>query len=275
MKIDAHQHFWKYNPVRDAWIDESMQCIRRDFLPADLESLLKENGMDGCVSVQADQSEEETEFLLELARTSAFIKAVIGWVNLRADDAKDRLSHFARNEKFKGVRHILQAEPSEFMSNSEFRYGISCLEPLGLTYDILVYPEQLPSAIQLVRRFPNQAFVIDHLAKPNIKKQEIKTWEGDIRLLAEMPNVHCKISGMVTEADWLGWKPEDFKPYLDVVFDAFGTGRLMFGSDWPVCLLAAQYEEVLGNTNEYLEALTSQEKNKVMGGNALTFYNLK
>lgn len=275
MRIDAHQHFWKYDPVRDTWIDDSMQRIQQDFMPADLESLLKKNGMDGCVSVQADQSEQETGFLLEQAKTSVFIKAVIGWVDLCADDVKDRLCYFATNEKFKGVRHILQAEDSRYMSDQLFIHGVSCLEPLGLTYDLLIYPDQLTAAIQLVRQFPNQRFVLDHLAKPNIKEQKLKSWEQEVRKLAEMENVYCKVSGMVTEADWYTWKQEDFRPYLDVAFDAFGTKRLLFGSDWPVCLVSAPYEKVLHIVEVYINQLSTEEKDQIMGLNACEFYNIE
>ena len=275
MKIDAHQHFWKYDPVRDSWIDDKMYKLRRDFMPEDLQLLLEKNGINGCVAVQADQSEDETKFLLDLAKNDLFIKAVIGWIDLRANDVKGRLSYFAQNEKFKGVRHILQAESVEFMTDQKFIHGISCLESLGLTYDILVYPVQLPDAIQLVSQFPNQRFVLDHLAKPDIQNQNIKTWERDIRTLARLENTYCKISGLVTEANWKNWKKEDFKPYLDVVFEAFGVDRMMFGSDWPVCLVSCQYEKVLHIVETYIDQFSQGEKDRIMGLNACEFYNLK
>ena len=274
MRIDSHQHFWKFNPVRHEWIDSSMQNIAKDFLPKDLKPLLETNLMDGCIAVQADQSETETEFLLGLAEENSFIKGVVGWVDLSAEDLSQRLEVFSKNTLFKGVRHILQAEKEGFMLKDPFLRGISELKNFNLTYDILIYPNQLEEARVLIEKNPDQSFVLDHLAKPYIKRQKIKNWASDIKELAKYKNVYCKLSGMVTEADWNHWQFEDFKKYLSIAFETFGNDRLMFGSDWPVCLLAGSYQHVVKIIDLFIEDLNPEEKNNIMGGNACNFYNL-
>ena len=274
MRIDSHQHFWKFDPVRHAWIDSSMQNIAKDFLPKDLKPLLETNLMDGCIAVQADQSETETQFLLGLAEENSFIKGVVGWVDLSAEDLSQRLEVFSKNPLFKGVRHVLQAEKEGFMLKDQFLRGISELKNFNLTYDILIYPNQLEEARLLIEKNPDQPFVLDHLAKPYIKQQKIKNWASDIKELAKYKNVYCKLSGMVTEADWNHWQFENFKKYLSVAFDTFGSDRLMFGSDWPVCLLAGSYEHVVKIIDLFIENLEQEEKNNIMGGNACNFYNL-
>ena len=274
MRIDSHQHFWKFDPVRHAWIDSSMQNIAKDFLPKDLKPLLETNLMDGCIAVQADQSEIETQFLLRLAEENSFIKGVVGWVDLSAEDLSKRLEVFSKNPLFKGVRHVLQAEKEGFMLKDQFLRGISELKNFNLTYDILIYPNQMEEARLLIEKNPNQPFVLDHLAKPYIKQQKIKNWASDIKELAKYKNVYCKLSGMVTEADWNHWQFENFKKYLSVAFDTFGSDRLMFGSDWPVCLLAGSYEHVVKIIDLFIENLEQEEKNNIMGGNACNFYNL-
>ena len=274
MRIDSHQHFWKFDPVRHSWIDSSMQNIAKDFLPKDLKPLLETNLMDGCIAVQADQSEIETQFLLRLAEENSFIKGVVGWVDLSAEDLSKRLEVFSKNPLFKGVRHVLQAEKEGFMLKDQFLRGISELKNFNLTYDILIYPNQLEEARLLIEKNPDQPFVLDHLAKPYIKQQKIKNWASDIKELAKYKNVYCKLSGMVTEADWNHWQFENFKKYLSVAFDTFGSDRLMFGSDWPVCLLAGSYEHVVKIIDLFIENLEQVEKNNIMGGNACNFYNL-
>lgn len=274
MKIDAHQHFWIYDPVRDSWIDDRMKELRRDFLPNDLSPVLKKNDIDGCIVIQADQSEHETEFLLSLAENNYFIKGVVGWLDLRADNIEERLAHYSSNIFLRGVRHIVQAESDDFMLGVKFQNGISLLKQYGLTYDILVFPSQLPAAIQLVNKFPNQKFVLDHMAKPFIKDGKIDAWKKDIELLARSQNVYCKISGMVTEADWKNWKKEDFTKYLDVIFNAFGLDRILYGSDWPLCLLATTYEGQKNIIEEYLDKRSKRDKDLVMGLNSLEFYDL-
>ncbi|MGS2761588.1 amidohydrolase family protein [Sinomicrobium sp. M5D2P9] len=271
MNIDAHQHFWQYHPEKDAWIDETMETIRRDFMPSDLQPVLENNGMDGCVAVQASQSEEETVFLLECARQNPFVKAVIGWVDLQAENVKGALTRFSEDPRFRGVRHVVQGEPDDFMFRPAFRKGIAELEPMGLTYDILVYARQLPAAIDLVRKFPEQRFVLDHIAKPAISAGPDKEWTENIHLLAQSDNVYCKLSGMVTETANRKWQQDDFTPFLEIVTEAFGTDRLVYGSDWPVCLLAAEYDKVLKIVRDFY---SESELPKIMGQNAIGFYGI-
>jgi len=275
MRIDAHQHFWHYDPVRDDWITDEMSVLKRDFLPEHLEPELAEQGIDGCVAVQADQSEDETRFLLQLADRHAFVLGVVGWVDLRAADLYDRLEHFSRFERLCGLRHIAQAEPDDFLEREDVVRGIGTLADFDLTYDILVYPQQLRAALALVEKLPDQPLVVDHLAKPLIRDGELEPWAAQMGELASNPNVWCKVSGLVTEADWSRWRPEDIHPYLDVVFDAFGPDRLMFGSDWPVCLLAASYQQVVRLIDDYAAGRSAAARNKLFGGNALRFYELR
>ena len=276
MNIDSHQHFWKYDRVRDAWITDAMQVLRRDFLPEQLALEFDANGIDASIAVQADQSEAETLFLLDLAERSERIAGVVGWIDLASPQVDDRLRFFSRFTKLRGFRHIVQAEPDDrFLLRSDFARGISRLREFGFTYDILIYPKQLPAAIELVSKFPEQRFVVDHLAKPEIKTGSSASWAANIRNIAANPNVYCKVSGLVTEADWRRWKPAGFKFYLDVVFEAFGSERLMFGSDWPVCLLAASYRQVKGLIEDYVDGYAAKEKEKIFGANATRFYGLK
>jgi L-fuconolactonase len=275
MRIDSHQHFWKYNPVRDQWITDEMAVIRRDFLPEDILPELRANHIDGCIAVQADQSEEETQFLLDLAKENDFIRAVIGWVDLRAGNVAECLASLSQKKKLRGFRHIVQAEPDDrFMLQRAFLRGIGGLRQFGFTYDILVYPRQLSAAIELVTRFPNQPFVIDHMGKPEIRAQRSLPWAQQMREIAANRNVYCKISGMLTEADWKNWKIDDCKPYLDTVFEAFGCDRIIFGSDWPVCLLAASYSQVIGLIADYTRNFSPADKAKIFGLNAARFYGI-
>ncbi|HEY2823101.1 MAG TPA: amidohydrolase family protein [Candidatus Acidoferrum sp.] len=273
MVIDAHQHFWRFNPVRDAWITEDMSAIRRDFLPRDLAPELEGNKIDASIAVQADQSEAETEFLLGLAEGNHRIAGVVGWLDLRSPSIEKRLEHFSTFKKLRGVRHVAQAEPDDrFLARTDFVRGVGHLKEFLLTYDMLVYPRQLPAAIELSRKLPDQKFVVDHLAKPEIKAKKIEPWASLMGQLAANPNVYCKLSGMVTEADWKNWKPADFEPYLDVVFDAFGAQRLMFGSDWPVCLVAGTYARVKDIVASYVERHAPGAKAAIFGDNAQRFY---
>lgn len=274
--LDAHIHFWQFSPVRDAWIDDTMKVLQRDFFPADLEHELRTNGIAGCVAVQADQSETETHFLLQLAENHAFVKKVVGWVDLRSPDVVERLDYFSQFERLAGFRHIVQGEADvNFLLRKDFCRGVTALERHGFTFDILVFPHQLGAVLEFVRRFPNQKFVIDHLAKPYIKDGYYDGWAALMREIAKHENVYCKVSGMVTEADWRGWHYADFVPYLDLVTEAFGTRRLLFGSDWPVCLLGGSYGEVLGVVQRYFEAFSEGERRAVMGKNGAYFYNVK
>jgi L-fuconolactonase len=275
-RIDAHQHFWQFDPVRDNWITEDMSVIRRDFLPANLKPLLDRNEFDGSVVVQTCQDEADNEFMLRLAAENDFIKGVVGWVDLLVENIEDRLRFYHENyPKMKGFRHVLQAESDDkFMLRDDFKRGISLLNKYGFTYDILIYPRHIKYASELVSELPAQKFVVDHLAKPYIKLKEINQWQRDIEYLAYYRNVYCKVSGMLTEADWHGWRTEDFTRYLDVVFKAFGTQRVMYGSDWPVCMLAGGYSRALEILQIYASRYSHDEQELFFGGNAVNFYNL-
>ncbi|TDE11335.1 amidohydrolase family protein [Dyadobacter psychrotolerans] len=274
MVIDSHQHFWIFDPVKDSWITPEMEVIRRDFLPADLKPILETNEIYGCVAVQADQTDAETEFLLHLAAADDFIKGVVGWIDLRSDNIYDRLEAYSQFEQLKGFRHIAQGQPEGFLLRPEFVKGVGQLAAFDFTYDILIYANQLSEAFEFAKQLPKVRFVLDHMAKPFIKKGETDPWIKDIKKLAELPNVSCKVSGLVTEADWSSWQKSDFRPYLDVVFDAFGTKRLLFGSDWPVCLVAGEYAEIKSIITDYISSLQKNEQADVMGNNAVKFYNL-
>jgi len=276
MKIDSHQHFWRYDAARDAWITESMAVLKRDFLPEHLAAELSANGIDASIAVQADQSENETMLLLDLAEENKRIAGVVGWVDLLSPRVGERLEYFSHFSKLCGFRHIAQGEPDDrFLAREDFVKGVAQLRSFDFTYDILVYPKQLPAAIELVARLPEQRFVADHVAKPEIKSGKTAPWAAQMREMAQNKNVFCKLSGLVTEADWKDWKADDFKPYLDVVFDAFGVERLMFGSDWPVCLLAATYRQVKQLIDNYVTGCSDADKGKMFGGNAARFYGLK
>jgi L-fuconolactonase len=275
MRIDSHQHFWRYNSAEYGWIDESMGALRRDFLPDDLQVEMDRAGIDACIAVQARQSLEETRWLLDLADAHSFIAGVVGWIDLQAGDALEQLEQFAGHSKLVGVRHVLQSELDErYMLRPAFCRGISLLEDLNLTYDLLIYPKHLPVAADFVSRFRRQRFVVDHLAKPDIKSGEIREWENGLRRLAEYPHVFCKLSGMVTEADWSRWTPDQIRPYLDVAVDCFGAHRLLMGSDWPVCTVAADYARAISVVDTFLAARPEADRDAVMGGNASRFWNL-
>ena len=274
MIIDSHQHFWNYNPERDTWIDESMQVLKKNFLPRNLKPILINNGIDGCISVQADQSYQETEFLLKCASNNKFIKGVVGWVDLCSPNLEKKLEKYTSDKIFKGVRHIVQSESPEYLLRKDVQSGISKLSKFNLTFDLLVTPIQLQSAIKLVKIFPNQKFVLDHIAKPRISEPLNKTWVSDIINLSKYSNVFCKISGLVTETKGYNFSETDFLPFLDLIFKYFGFDRIMYGSDWPVCLLAADYKKVLEIISNYLMGYDSKIREKIMGTNAKIFYNL-
>lgn len=280
-RIDAHQHFWRYNPPEFSWVTDEMSVLRANFLPEDLAPELKASGMDASIAVQSSQTERGTTFLLNLAVMHKSIAGVVGWVDLRAPNVRERLREYSRYEKLRGFRHIVQSEPDDrFLLGEDFMRGLACLREFNFTYDILIYPKQLPAAIELAKRMPEQPFVVDHMAKPLIKAKEIEPWARQMRELAAQPNVSCKVSGLVAEADWTRWRPEDFAPYLDVVFDAFGPARLMFGSDWPVCLIAGTYRQVKQLVGDYLsqrfsaESETREVEVAIFGETAARFYGI-
>jgi L-fuconolactonase len=267
--VDAHQHFWRYDPRGYGWIDDTMAAIKRDFVPADLEPLIRAAGVDRTIAVQACQTMAETDWLLQLAADHAFIAGVIGWVDLQAADVEARVERAAKHKKLVGVRHVVQGEPDDsFLLRPAFGRGIATLARHGLVYDLLIYPRHLPVASDFVEHFDSQIFVLDHLAKPDIRSRSIDTWARDLRRLAEHPNVWCKVSGLITEADWQRWTPGDLEPYLDVAFECFGAGRLIAGSDWPVCTLAGDYSRTMAVLRDYLARRSPAERAAVLGGNA-------
>ena len=279
MKIDAHHHCWRYSAAEYPWIGAGMERLARDYLPTDLATPAAAAGIGGTVAVQARQTLDETRWLLQLAEEHPLILGVVGWVDLRSPNVADQLASFADRERFVGVRHVVQDEPDpRFLLGEAFVRGLGQLKPFGLTYDLLLYPSQLPAAVELVAGKPDQPFVLDHLAKPRLaawtNPGDMDTWRRDIEALAAYENVCCKLSGLVTEASWRQWRPADFTPYLDVALEAFGPERLMIGSDWPVCLLAGEYAEVVGIVGEYCAALSATEQEAIWGGTAARFYRL-
>ena len=273
MVIDSHVHFWKYDKKRDAWMKD-MKILQQDYLPTTLAPTLKRNEVNGCVAIQADQSELETHFLVELAKTNPIIKGIVGWIDLRNSNIEERLEYFSQYKMIKGYRHVAQVEPNDFLSGDNFQRGIRALQPYNYTYDILIYPHQLKPAAEFIARFPDQKFVIDHCAKPDIKNKKIDEWKGLMKEIAGYPNVYCKLSGLFTEANWKEWSAGDFYPYLDTVFKVFGTDRLMYGSDWPVILAAGIYVQWKSLLEKYMDHFSSEEKQKVFGLNAALFYSL-
>lgn len=275
MKIDAHQHFWQYSAEEYNWIGPQMAILQKDHLPADLAPLLDGTGLDGTVAVQARQSLEETEWLLALSDRYPIIRGVVGWVDLCGPCVQMQLERFSTHDKFCGVRHVVQDEPDDqFMLREDFSRGLAALRAYDLTYDILIFPRHLPVACQVVAQYPDQPFVLDHIAKPFIGDRVIDPWAEGIQRLAAFPNVYCKASGLVTEADWQRWQPVDLRPYLDTVFEAFGPKRIMFGSDWPVCTVAGTYAEVAHVIYDYVEHLSEHEQAAVWGETACGFYGL-
>jgi L-fuconolactonase len=275
MLVDTHVHFWKYNKVRDAWITGDMKILQEDYLPHTLATTLKRNGIDACVAVQASQEELETYFLMELAKTNDIIKGVVGWIDLQKDNIEERLQYFSQYPIIKGWRHVVQGEPDDFLLRPVFQRGIAALQPFNYTYDVLIYHHQLKPALDFVSKFPEQKMVIDHCAKPDIANKKIDEWKRLMQEIAKHPNVYCKLSGLFTEAKWKQWSPAEFYPYLDTVFEAFGTDRLLFGSDWPVILVSGIYVQWKSLLEKYMENFTEEERSNVFGNNAVQFYNLK
>ncbi|HIA47409.1 MAG TPA: amidohydrolase [Candidatus Hydrogenedentes bacterium] len=275
MKIDAHQHFWQYNDDDYGWMSGETGILRSNHLPDDLWQAQKRIGFDGSVAVQARQTLEETHWLLSLANLEPRIKGVVGWIDLASNKVDIQLAQFGTHPKLVGVRHVVQDEPDdEFMLRPEFLEGIRKLKRYNLVYDLLLYEKHLPVAIKVVRDLPEQTFVLDHISKPLIKDRVLSPWDANLSELASFPNVSCKLSGMVTEADWASWKPEDLAPYMDIALEAFGPERLMIGSDWPVCRVAGEYERVMQCTIDYLKKLSKKEQVLVLGDNCRRIYEL-
>ena len=275
MKIDSHQHFWKYNREDYGWMGEEMHSVRRDFLPAHLQQEISAVGIHGVVAVQARQSLAETEWLLELAAAHPFIKGVVGWVPLISGDLERELERLSPDDRLKGVRHVVQDEPDDhYILREDFNHGINALEAFALLYDILIFERHLPQAIRFVDRYPRQVFVLDHIAKPRIKEGLLSPWKANIEELSKREHVYCKISGIVTEARWESWSEQDLRIYLDVVLEAFGPQRLMFGSDWPLCSLACDYGTWFGLVSNYIAPLSASEQDRILGGTAIEVYGL-
>jgi len=275
MRLDSHQHFWRYDPAQYGWITGDMDVLRRDLLPAELEPQLRAAGFEGSIAVQARQSLEETEWLLQLADEHPFVRGVVGWVDLCSPRVGDQLARYARHPRLVGVRHVVQDEPDDaFLARPEFRAGIARLREHRLAYDLLLFPKHLQLAARLVEEFPEQRFVLDHIGKPPIRDGLLSPWQQDVRRLAAFPNVACKLSGLVTEARWDRWRAEELHPYLDVVVEAFGVERLMVGSDWPVCTLAGDYARTVAVVVDYVKRLPAGEQDAVLGGNAARCYGI-
>ncbi|MDA1264261.1 MAG: amidohydrolase family protein [Planctomycetota bacterium] len=276
MRIDAHQHFWDYDPERYGWITEDMQVLATDYGPEELKPHLDEHGLDGSVVVQARQDLDETRWMLGLTEKFGFLKGVVGWVDLRSPELGGQLDELCAHDKLVGVRHVVQDEPDErFLLREDFCAGVAQLAARGLVYDVLIYPQQLPAALEFTARFPEQPMVLDHIAKPTIGRGELEPWTTQMRELGTRANLTCKVSGMITEARWNDWRPQDFHPYLDVVLEAFGPERLMFGSDWPVCRLSGEYGPMQAIVADYFADLTDDEKSALWGGTAVRAYGLK
>jgi L-fuconolactonase len=278
MRIDAHQHFWAFDAAEYGWIDDSMSVLRRDFLPAESRREMSAAGFGACVAVQARQTLEETRWLLALADAHPWIVGVVGWVDLQApvDRVRAQIAAFAGRERLVGVRHIVQSEPDDrFLLRPEVLDAIAVLDELGLAFDLLIYRRHLPVAAELVARFPGHRFVLDHLAKPDIRHGRIHEWKRDLRRLGACPNVFAKLSGLTTEADWTRWTADQIRPYLDVAFDAFGPDRLMIGSDWPVSTAAGDYSRTMRVVVDYLASHPAADQEAILGGNAQRFWRLK
>ncbi|WP_143873089.1 amidohydrolase family protein [Catenovulum sediminis] len=276
MKIDSHQHFWQFTEEDYGWIGEDQSVLRRDFFPQDLKPVLAQNNLDACIAVQARQSDIETQWLLELAQQNTFIKGVVGWIDIAADNLPEQLKQYQGNKLLKGFRHVLQDEPEAgFMLREKFVRGLKILAEQGYRYDLLIFANQLPEALQLLKQLPDLPIVLDHIAKPDIKTgHNFADWKTNIEKLSQYANVMCKVSGMVTEADCQNWQAEDFYPYLDVIFGNFGADRVMYGSDWPVCLLGGDYSQIKSIVQAYVNANYKADFDKIFGLNAAKFYQI-
>jgi L-fuconolactonase len=276
MIIDSHQHFWKYDPAQYPWIDDSMSVIRRDFLAAESREAIDSAGVDAVICVQARQSLEETHFLLQIANENKFIRGVVGWVPLVSDRVKHDLEPICADPKLRAIRHVIQDEPDDhFVARDDFNRGVSLLKEFNLAFDILVFERHLPNVIRFVDRHPDQTFILDHLAKPKIKIGEREPWAKNIKELGKRSNVYCKASGIATEADWQSWTAPQLREYFDIALDAFGPSRLMAASDWPVCLVACGYKRWMDILREWTSSLSSDEREKFFGLNAVTAYGLE
>ena len=275
MKIDAHNHFWQYDPVKHSWINENMPVLKKDFLPKDLYPLMELNKIEGCVAIQADESDEENVFLLQLAVDNNFIKGLVGWIDMMAHDAEERMQYYSQFKSMKGFRYVLQDKTERaLMLHPVFKRNLALFQQYGFTYDLLIFKDQLGFSETLVLQFPQQKFVLNHLGKPEIKAEKIQDWNKAIATIAKNQNIYCKLSGMVTEADWDKNTYQDFIPYMETILENFGSKGIMYGSDWPVCLLAADYKNVFNIVAQFISSLSDNEQKDILGNNAINFYNL-
>jgi L-fuconolactonase len=275
VRIDAHQHFWRYSAEDYPWLDDSMASLRRNFAPDDLQPELERASISGTVLVEARSAVQETESLLGVANQTEFVRGVVGWLPLTDPAVGELLERFAAEPKFRGLRHAILAEADpEFMQRADFNRGIALLAPRRLTFDLLFAPGNLAGAPQLVDRHPEQLFVLDHFAKPLIRERQLEPWSTQLRELARRPNVYCKVSGLTTEAERQSWQLSDLRPYLDVALEAFTPARMMFGSDWPMCTLATSYQRWLDTVTEWIAALSASERERILGGTAVEAYRL-
>jgi len=274
MKIDAHQHFWNYDPINFSWINDEMAAIRKNFLPEDLKPILEKNGFDGSILIQVNQDKTENDIFLKFAEENEFIKGMVGWIDLKASNVETRLTHYAQYPKMKGFRHIAQSEPDDFLMDQSFIDAVAKFPNHNFTYDILIVERQLKAALHFVRQLPNNKLIIDHIAKPNIKEKSVTRWSNYMQAISKHENVYVKVSGMVSEADVKNWRKEDFAIYLDHILDFFGPERTVYGSDWPVCLVAGTYEDQLGIIQDYFSRLSKTEQAQIFGLNAAKFYGV-
>jgi L-fuconolactonase len=275
MRIDAHQHFWKYHPASHGWINDEMAGIRKDFMPDDLWPLLNKHHIDGCIAVQADERLEENQMLLSLAEKFSFIKGVVGWADLRSPAFSEEIHIFKQYNKLVGFRCIMQGQQDEmYLNNETFIQHVSLLAKHAYTYDLLIYHHQLPSLLNFIEKLPDNKLILDHIGKPDIKSRNIKSWKENIQKIASHPHIYCKLSGMITEASFTQWTYDDIAPFMDAVGEAFGTDRICFGSDWPVCLVAGSYDKMIEVVQKWADQLTSTEQDKIFGLNTIKFYNL-
>ena len=275
MRIDAHQHFWKYDPANHGWINDEMAIIRKDFLPNDLQPILAKHNIDGTIAVQADETIDETRFLLELSEKHGFIKGVVGWIDLRSTQVYDQLANYKQFKKLVGFRCIMQGQPDEaYLTNEMFVNNLALLNDFDYTYDLLVYHHQLPSLLECVERLPENRLILDHIGKPDIKRKNFSKWRENIFKLAKHQRIYCKLSGMITEANYTNWDYEDIVPYMDAVGEAFGTDRICYGSDWPVCLVAGKYDKMIEVVEKWGSQLTTKEYEQLFGLNTCRFYKI-
>jgi len=275
MRIDAHQHFWNHDPIKHFWINDDMKVIKRDFSPGDLAPLLKESKFDGTIAVQADETMAETTFLLDLARKNDYIKAVVGWVDLRKEAVEEDLLMLKSQQKLAGFRCIMQGTEDEaYLKNSVFLKNVSRLTQFDFTYDLLVFHNQMESLVRFTDKLQDNRLILDHIGKPDIKNKQIKQWKEQLRILSFNPNIYCKLSGMLTEADHQRWTYDDIMPYMETAAEYFGVDRLCFGSDWPVCLLAGSFKQVHDVVDRFVEQLNTTEREKIFGTNTAAFYKI-